>query len=84
MPNQILEILTKHFDLLKPLNPDTEETRLLARLVEDRRKAVDLRTSHIQALTRYSQRVFSSSHRAGQWESDLPPGRRLSDEVAHF
>ena len=47
---QILEILTKHLDLLKPVNPDTEETRLLGRLVEDRRKTVDLRTSHIQAL----------------------------------
>jgi transposase len=47
---QILEILSKHLELLKPLRPDTEETRLLRRLVEDRRKAVDLRTSHIQAL----------------------------------
>jgi hypothetical protein len=37
-------------DLLKPLRPDTEQTRLLARLVEDRRKAVDLRTGHVQAL----------------------------------
>jgi len=46
--DQILEILTKHLELLKPLNPDTEQTRLLARLVEDRRKAVDLRTSHVQ------------------------------------
>src|SRR5688572_5884758 len=48
--SQILEILTKHLELLKPLNPDTEETRLLGRLVEDRRKTVELRTSHIQAL----------------------------------
>ena len=48
--DQILEILTKHLDRLKPLNPDTEQTRLLGRLVEDRRKAVDLRTGHIQAL----------------------------------
>lgn len=48
--DQILEILTKHLDRLKPLNPDTEETRLLARRVEDRRHAVDLRTGHIQAL----------------------------------
>jgi len=48
--HQILEILTKHLDLLKPLNPDTQETRLLGRLVQDRRNAVDLRTSHIQAL----------------------------------
>src|SRR5438128_570562 len=47
--HQILQILTKHLDLLKPLNPDTEETRLLARLVEDRRKIVDLRTTHVQA-----------------------------------
>jgi transposase len=46
---QILEILTKHRDQLKPLIPDTDETRLLARLVEDRRKAVDTRTGHIQA-----------------------------------
>jgi len=48
--DQILEILTKHLELLKPLAPDTEQTRLLGRLVEDRRKTVDLRTSHIQAL----------------------------------
>src|SRR6266481_2650542 len=48
--DQILQILTKHLELLKPLNPDTEQTRLLGRLVEDRRKAVDLRTGHIEAL----------------------------------
>ena len=48
--DQILEILTKHLGLLKPLRPDTEETRLLGRLVEDRRKAVNLRTAHVQAL----------------------------------
>jgi transposase len=47
--DQILQILTKHLELLKALNPDTEETRLLARLVEDRRHAVDTRTSHDQA-----------------------------------
>ena len=46
---QILEILTKHRDRLHRLNPDTVETRLLGRLVEDRRKVVDLRTSHVQA-----------------------------------
>jgi len=48
--DQIMQILTKHLELLRPLNPDTEETRLLGRLVKDRRKAVDLRTSHIEAL----------------------------------
>ena len=56
--SQILQILTKHLELLKPLNPDTEETRLLARLVEDRRKAVDLRTGHIQALTASLKEYF--------------------------
>ena len=56
--DQILQILTKHRELLKRLNPDTEETRLLARLVEDRRKAVDLRTSHIQALTAALKEYF--------------------------
>src|ERR1051326_153959 len=56
--DQILQILTKHWELLKPLNPDTEETRLLARLVDDRRKAVDLRTSHIQALTAALKEYF--------------------------
>ncbi len=48
--SQILEILTKHQDRLHRLNPDTVETRLLGRLVEDRRKAVELRTTHVQAL----------------------------------
>ncbi len=47
--DQILQILTKHLELLKPLKPDTAQTRLVARLVEDRRKTVDLRTSHIEA-----------------------------------
>lgn len=48
--DQILEILTKHLDLLTPLQPDTVETRLLGRLVEDRRQTVDERTAQIQAL----------------------------------
>jgi len=56
--DQILQILTKHRELLKALNPDTEQTRLLARLGEDRRKAVDLRTSHVQALTAALKEYF--------------------------
>ncbi len=56
--DQILQILTKHRELLKALNPDTEQTRLLARLVEDRRKAVNLRTSHVQALTAALKEYF--------------------------
>jgi transposase len=46
---QILQILTKHLELLKPLQPDTEQTRLLARLVEDRRTTVNLRVKHTQS-----------------------------------
>jgi transposase len=56
--DQILQILTKHRDLLKPLNPDTQETRLLGRLVEDRRKMVDLRTSQIEALSACLKEYF--------------------------
>lgn len=48
--DQILEILVKHLDLLKPFKPDTQETRLLSRLVADRRNAVDHRTGFIQGL----------------------------------
>lgn len=58
---QILEILTKHIDLLKPLRPDTEPTRLLSRLVADRRKTVDLRTSHTQALGASLKEYFSQA-----------------------
>lgn len=56
--DDILEILTKHLQRLKPLRPDTEQTRLLGRLVEDRRKAVDLRTSHLEALTAALKEYF--------------------------
>ena len=55
---QILEIPTKHRDLLRPLNPDTPETRLLSRLVEDRRKLVNLRSSHMEALSASLKEYF--------------------------
>ena len=54
----ILEILSKHLGLLKALNPDTVQTRLLARLTHDRRKTVDLRTSHVEALTASLKEYF--------------------------
>jgi len=54
----ILEILTKHRERLRPLNPDTEPTRLLRRLVEDRRKAVDGRTQHVEALHASTKEYF--------------------------
>src|SRR6185503_7736399 len=40
----LLFILQHHRDRLRPLQPDDEATRTLARLVEARRKAVDRRT----------------------------------------
>jgi len=39
-----LDVLELHRDSLRVLRPDTQETRLLRFLCEDRRKAVDLRT----------------------------------------
>src|SRR5262249_30234791 len=56
--DQILQILTKHQDLLKALKPDTEQTRLMGRLAQDRRRAVDLRTGHLQALTAALKEYF--------------------------
>lgn len=46
----LLDFLAKHGDQLRPWVPDDAETRALARLVEARRKAVDLRTKLIQKL----------------------------------
>jgi len=39
-----LDMLLRHRDKLRPLNPDTVETRMLQFLVEDRRQLVDQRT----------------------------------------
>lgn len=47
----LLDLLEKHRDRLRPWRPDDPRTRALARLVEARRKAVDLRTKLIQRLT---------------------------------
>jgi transposase len=40
----LLELLRKHRDKLRAWKPDDEQTRLMGRLVEDRRKAVNWRT----------------------------------------
>jgi transposase len=45
------ELLTKHGDRLERWVPDDADTRALARLVQARRKAVDLRTQFTQMLT---------------------------------
>jgi transposase len=46
----LLEILERHAHVVKLWQPDTEQTRLLGGLCEDRRKAVDLRTSLCNSL----------------------------------
>ena len=46
----LLDLLRRHREALKVWNPDTEQTRLLAGLCMDRRKAVDLRTSLCNSL----------------------------------
>lgn len=40
----LLDLLERHRETLSVWRPDTEETRLLQRLCQDRRKAVDMRT----------------------------------------
>lgn len=47
----LLEMLSKHEERLHPWQPDDGPTRALRRLVEARRKAVDLRTQLVQQLT---------------------------------
>jgi transposase len=46
----LLELLSKHEDRLRRWTPDDAPTRAIARLVEARRKAVDLRTKLINQL----------------------------------
>lgn len=46
----LLELLERHRDWLKVWRPDTEPTRLLRSLCEDRRKAVDARTALCNSL----------------------------------
>jgi len=43
--------LVKHRDRLQAWKPDTEETRLLQFLVEDRRRQVDQKTGLLNQLT---------------------------------
>jgi transposase len=46
----LLELLERHPEALKVWKPDTEQTRLLRSLCEDRRKAVDMRTALCNSL----------------------------------
>jgi transposase len=49
--NVQLDLLVKHRDRLQVWKPDTEETRLLQFLVEDRRRRVDQKTGLLNQLT---------------------------------
>ncbi len=64
----LLELLVKHEDRLRPWHPDDAETRALARLVQARRKAVDLRTKLTQQLRAELKGYFPQALR---WTGDL-------------
>ena len=54
----LLELLIQHRDRLRPLQPDTVETRLLQFLVEQRRRLVDDKTRYSNRLTACLKQVF--------------------------
>jgi transposase len=54
----LLEFLLRHFDQVRPLRPDTVETRTLRILVEERRKFVDDHTAHTNRLTGWLKQIF--------------------------
>ncbi len=54
----ILDLLVKHPERLRPLQPDTVETRSLQFLTEERRKLVDQHTSETQRLINWLKQVF--------------------------
>ena len=54
----ILDILVRHRDKLRPLRPDTVETRTIQFLVEERRKLVDQKTACTNRLTSHLKMYF--------------------------
>lgn len=54
----ILDLLLKHPERLRRLQPDTVETRRLQFLTEERRKLVNQHTSEVQRLTGWLKQVF--------------------------
>lgn len=54
----ILDLVLKHPERIKPLRPDTVETRKLQFLTEQRRKLVDLHTAQLQFLIGWLKQVF--------------------------
>jgi len=64
----LLEVLQLHRHRLRCLSPDSEETRLLQNLVEERRKLVDEKTAQSNRLEAYLKVYFPQML---QWFSDL-------------
>jgi hypothetical protein len=56
--DMLLDLLLKHREQLRALRPDTEPTRSLQILVEERRKQVDLQTWQSQRLTTHLKQSF--------------------------
>lgn len=54
----LLDLLLRHRDRLRPLQPDTAETRLLHFLVEERRQTVDEKTRQSNRLTDCLKQFF--------------------------
>ena len=54
----LLDILVRHRDKLRRLNPDTAETRTLQLLVEERRKFVHEKTRYSNRLTAHLKMYF--------------------------
>jgi len=54
----LLDLLLQHRDKLRRLSPDTEATRRVQNLVEERRKLVDLKTEQIHRLTSHLKIYF--------------------------
>src|SRR6266446_411083 len=54
----LLDLLLKHRDKLRRLSPDTEATRRVQNLVEERRKLVDEKTEQTNRLTSHLKIYF--------------------------
>ena len=63
-----LDMLARHRDKLRPLNPDTPETRALQLLTEDRRQLVNERTRYSNRLTANLKSYYPQ---VLQWFDDL-------------
>ena len=79
----LLDLLLRHRERLRPLQPDTVETRLLHFLVEERRQTVDEKTRQKQSSDRLFETVFPAGsalvRRCGQ-----PPGGGSAGTLAEL